>query len=102
VRREVAAWRYLSHPNVAEFLGIAYLLPGRPPGLVSRYMQRNDFLAYIGRHPKLKRDKVRSKYPCGGFYHPYIYLYNQAIEVSRGLQYLHSQNVVHGDLKAVR
>jgi len=71
MRREVAAWRYLRHPNVAEFLGIANLMPGRPPGLVSRFMLRNDFLAYIGRHPNLKRDK--------------------ALEVSRGLQYLHSK-----------
>jgi len=60
VKREVTAWRCLSHPNVAEFLGIAYLQLGRPPGLVSRFMQRNDFMAYIGRHPNLQREKVRS------------------------------------------
>jgi serine/threonine protein kinase len=79
VKREVAAWRYLNHPNVAKFLGIAYVQPGRPPGLVSRFMQRNDFLAYIGRHSDLKREK--------------------ALEVARGLQYLHSKNIVHGDLR---
>ena len=58
VRREVAAWRYLEHPNVAKFLGIAYLERGLPPGIVSRYMQRNDFLEYLGRHPDLKHEKV--------------------------------------------
>jgi len=79
VKREVAAWRFLKHPNVAQFLGIAYLQPGRPPGLVSRFMLRNDFLAYIGRHPDLKRAK--------------------AIEVTRGLQYLHSKGIIHGDLR---
>jgi hypothetical protein len=58
------AWLYLSHPNVTEFFGIANLLPGQPPGLVSRFLQRNDFLAYIGRHPDLKREKVRTKCSC--------------------------------------
>jgi len=79
VKREVAAWRFLDHPNVAKFLGIAYVQPGRPPALVSRFMQRNDFLAYIGRHANLKREK--------------------AIEIARGLQYLHGKNIVHGDLR---
>lgn len=80
VRRETAAWRYLKHPNVTKFLGIAYLQPGRPPGLVSPFMLRNDFLGYIGRNPNSKREK--------------------AIEVARGLQYLHANNIVHGDVKA--
>lgn len=58
VQRQVAVWRYLKHPNVTEFLGIAYLQPGKIPGLVSRFMLRNDFWGYIGRHPHLKREKV--------------------------------------------
>jgi len=79
VKREVASWRYLRHPNVTELIGIAYLHPRRPPGLVSRFMLRNDFLAYIGRHPNLQREK--------------------ALDVARGLQYLHQHGVVHGDVK---
>ena len=64
LKREVAAWRFLSHPNITQFLGIAYLQAGQLPGLVSQYMLRNNFLAYIGRHPGLKREKVRTKlYP---------------------------------------
>ena len=59
VRREVAAWRFLEHPNVAKFLGIAYFKQGLPPGVVSPYMQRNDILVYLGRHPDLKHKKVR-------------------------------------------
>jgi hypothetical protein len=63
VKREVGAWRFLKHPNVAQFLGIAYLQPEQSPGLVSRFMPRNDFLAYIGRHPDFKRAKVPTKPP---------------------------------------
>jgi hypothetical protein len=32
--------------------------PNLPPGLVSRYVLRHDFLGYIGRHPDEKRSKV--------------------------------------------
>jgi serine/threonine protein kinase len=80
VKREVATWRFLQHPNVTQFHGIAYVRPGRPPCLVSPYLPRNDILAYIGRHPELKLEKAR--------------------EIAAGVQYLHSQNIVHGDLKA--
>ncbi|KIM79383.1 hypothetical protein PILCRDRAFT_566676 [Piloderma croceum F 1598] len=80
LNREIAAWRDLKHPNVAELLGIAYRNRNLPPGLVSRYVLRHDFLAYIGRHPERKRGKAQ--------------------EVASGVQYLHEHGVVHGDLKA--
>ena len=51
IRREVATWRFLNHPNITEFLGIAQMEPDRPPGLVSRCM-------YIGRHQELNWEKV--------------------------------------------
>ncbi|KAF7974085.1 hypothetical protein HWV62_13387 [Athelia sp. TMB] len=81
IRREVASWRFLNHPNVTKFLGIAQMELNRPPGLVSPYIHRNRFLDYIGRHSELKREK--------------------AIEIALGLQYLHSRSppVIHGDIK---
>jgi len=62
LNREIATWRDLKHPNVAELLGIAYLNPTLPPGLVSRFAHRHDFLAYIGRHPDRKRRMVSINY----------------------------------------
>ena len=59
VLREVTTWWHLSHPNVANIFGIAYLDPGQHPGIVSQYMRRNDILAYLGRNPKLKKPMVR-------------------------------------------
>ena len=56
--REVACWRNLKHPNVVELLGIARFFPNVPPGLVSKWALRNDFLKFIGTHPELKRGKV--------------------------------------------
>ena len=48
------AWWYLDHPNVAKILGMAFLDPGQPPGVVSQYMRRNDILAYSEGHRKQK------------------------------------------------
>jgi len=79
LNREIATWRALSHPNISELLGIARWNPDFPPGLVSRWVLRNDFLAYIGRHPELKRRKAK--------------------EIAYGLEYLHQNGIVHGDMK---
>ncbi|KIM81493.1 hypothetical protein PILCRDRAFT_821279 [Piloderma croceum F 1598] len=79
LNREIATWRHLKHPNVSEFLGICRQDSGLPPGMVSRYVLRYDFLAYIGRRPELKRKKAQ--------------------EIACGLEYLHENHVVHGDLK---
>lgn len=79
LNREIATWCNLKHPNVSELLGIASLNTSFPPGLVSQWVQRHDFLAYIGRHPELKRRKAQ--------------------EVALGLEYLHQNGVVHGDIK---
>ena len=48
------AWWYLDHPNVAKILGMAFLDPGQPPGVVSQYMRRNDILAY----PRNRKQKT--------------------------------------------
>lgn len=58
IMREVAAWRHLEHPNVSQFLGVAYLRPNRPPGLVSLYLRHNDLLAFVGENFDKKVQKV--------------------------------------------
>jgi len=79
VKREIAVWRPLDHPNVTQFLGIVHLGERMPPCMVSPYLRRNDLLAYIERYPELKLAKAQ--------------------EVAAGLKYLHSKMIVHGDLK---
>ena len=60
LNREISTWRGLRHPNICELLGVAKFNSDLPPGLVSRWVQRNNFLQYIGRHPdfSFKRRKV--------------------------------------------
>lgn len=62
LNREIATWRNLRHPNINELIGIAYLDDNLPPGLVSKWIQRNDFMAYIERHPGEKQGMVSTIY----------------------------------------
>ena len=91
-----------------KLLGTAQLNPELPPGLVSPWVQRSDFLQYIGRHPELKRKKVSIISHCGWIISiPFL----KAREIALGLQYLHEldafddddghRGIVHGDLKVV-
>ncbi|KAJ3576323.1 hypothetical protein NP233_g491 [Leucocoprinus birnbaumii] len=81
--REVLVWQKLKHPNILPFIGLAFNL-GRPakfPALVSRWCGNGDMMQYLKSNPS----------------------YDQKLAtingVARGLWYLHSQQVVHGDIK---
>ncbi|KZP02198.1 kinase-like protein, partial [Athelia psychrophila] len=76
--REAVIWRQLSHPNVLPFYGV--FVNSWKLGLVSPWMKNGDmshFLAQIGE----------------------IDCVPLAIDVAKGLEYLHSQNILHADLK---
>ncbi|KAJ3994635.1 hypothetical protein F5050DRAFT_1575245 [Lentinula boryana] len=80
--RETAIWKKLSHPNVLELYG-ASSASGDPPWFfVSPYMQNGSLAEYLQNVPK-EWDLLR-------FVH----------EIAQGMEYLHSQGVLHGDLKA--
>ncbi|KZP24284.1 kinase-like protein, partial [Athelia psychrophila] len=84
--REAVIWRQLSHPNVLPFDGIFHLGASGSPKLclVSPWMKNgnlSDFLSSIA---------------------PEIDCVPLALDVAKGLEYLHSQNVLHADLKCYR
>ncbi|KAF9644348.1 kinase-like protein [Thelephora ganbajun] len=74
--QEAIVWKYLIHPNVVPFRGITTT----PLQLVSNWMPGGDLTDYINKHPDVDRLGLLG-------------------DVVRGLRYLHSRNVVHGDLK---
>ncbi|KAK2464437.1 hypothetical protein APHAL10511_003585 [Amanita phalloides] len=78
VRREVAIWSQLSHPNVLQFLG-ANVLDGRP-FIVMPYHKHGNVRDFITGNPACDRLQI---------------LY----DMSLGLLYLHSRNIIHSDLK---
>ena len=89
-------WKRLIHPNVLPLLGVTIddfqlVSNWMSGGHLLGYIQNNsdaDRLALVGISPPLHLSQTYSHYQLSG--------------VARGLCYLHSCNVVHGDLKGVR
>ena len=88
-------WKRLTHPNILPLLGVTI----DPPQLVSEWMPGGDLQEYI------KRDADANRLELVGVpsvvFTPHLPIY-QLSDVAKGLCYLHSCNVVHGDLKGVR
>ncbi|KAJ7207633.1 kinase-like domain-containing protein [Mycena pura] len=79
--REALVWQRLRHPFVLEFN--ASIDRESFPGslcLVAPWMENGTALSYLKDHGKANVDKL-------------------LFEVAQGMQYLHSQNIVHGDLR---
>ncbi|KAJ7271150.1 kinase-like domain-containing protein [Mycena rebaudengoi] len=79
--REAVLWRELKHPFVLPFLGI-YILPKGATSLVSPWREKGDIRRYLTavRPPALDIEKA-------------------LLQVACGLEYIHSRNVTHGDIK---
>ncbi|KAJ3975139.1 hypothetical protein EV361DRAFT_792931 [Lentinula raphanica] len=100
--RETAIWKKLSHPNVLELYG-ASSASGDPPWFfVSPYM-RNGSLAEFLRRGSTSIPNVSSRGSgqsrMGSLPREWD-LVRYMHEIAKGMEYLHSQGVLHGDLKA--
>ncbi|KAG1831662.1 kinase-like domain-containing protein [Suillus subalutaceus] len=81
IRRELKVWLRLKHPTIVPLLGIAYVDPPLP-ALVSQWMSSGTLYIYLEEATTITvSTKVRL-----------------AKGIVDGLNYLHSENVVHGDL----
>ncbi|KAL0953745.1 hypothetical protein HGRIS_004935 [Hohenbuehelia grisea] len=78
--REALFWRHVRHPNVMPFIGIDSETFGSSLCLVSPWMQNGTVLRYLKGNGRDGVDKL-------------------LLEVAQGLSYLHSLDVVHGDLR---
>ncbi|KXS19688.1 kinase-like protein [Gonapodya prolifera JEL478] len=84
IEREVTAWSALRHPNVLPFFGACVEAP--LPWMISPFMERGNVLHYLSTFEDGPGDDLRLSL---------IY------DISKGMQYLHSQKVIHSDLKSV-
>ncbi|EIN06475.1 kinase-like protein [Punctularia strigosozonata HHB-11173 SS5] len=81
--REAIPWRQLRHPNVLPFLGIdCETAAPHWICLVSPWVRYGDIMHYIETRQLVFDD-----------------VHRLMLEVASGLQYLHSQHLVHGDLR---
>ncbi|KAJ6476320.1 kinase-like domain-containing protein, partial [Mycena sanguinolenta] len=78
--REALVWKDLHHPHILPFLGIDADSFPSSFCLVSPWMEHGTVISYLKTHGHANVDKL---------------LY----EVAQGLEYLHSHNLVHGDLR---
>ncbi|KAF8526300.1 hypothetical protein BU17DRAFT_26677, partial [Hysterangium stoloniferum] len=80
--REVRCWRSLEHKNIAYFIGVQYQANGSP-ALISLWYKNGASDKYLQANPHIDRMPiVRNS------------------RIADGLEYLHENAVVHGDLKA--
>ncbi|KAF7369146.1 Protein kinase domain-containing protein [Mycena venus] len=79
--REALIWRQLCHPNILPFFGLYYF--DNRLCLISPWMENGNVMEFLTQNP-----------------HGAVRL-SLILDVALGLQYLHQQNIVHGDLKAV-
>ncbi|KAJ7913431.1 hypothetical protein B0H13DRAFT_2271150 [Mycena leptocephala] len=80
--KEALVWQYLKHPNIVRFLGVdatTFLAPTM--AMVSSWMSQGNVLNYMEENSPVSR-----------------YAIALLDDIIQGLTYLHSQNIVHGDL----
>ncbi|KAG1765984.1 kinase-like domain-containing protein, partial [Suillus placidus] len=81
IRRKVYGWIQLSHDNILPLEGVTEGF-GPLPALVTPWMENGSLNDYLKREVNLSLEKK----------------FNMAREVAAGLQYLHKQDIVHGNL----
>ncbi|KAJ7876714.1 kinase-like domain-containing protein [Mycena olivaceomarginata] len=79
LNREVDIWSRLKHRNILSFIGICEDLAPLPV-LISPFYKFGHIGKYLTKHPGVNREKL-------------------VLGVASGLQFLHENGVVHGDLK---
>ncbi|KAF9789176.1 kinase-like domain-containing protein [Thelephora terrestris] len=75
--KEAVVWKHLDHPNIVPFKGVTF----DPLQLVSKWIPGGELKEYV----------VRGSSQAN--------LISLLLGVAKGLGYLHSRNVIHGDLK---
>ena len=87
--------KHLTHPNIVPLLGVTT----EPLELISKWMSGGELPEYIMRQPNADRLALVCFVSTMT---PRALTPFQLSDVAKGLNYLHSSNMVHGDLKGVR
>jgi len=82
--REALVWRGLRHPNILTFFGVDQVTFKPLLCMVAPLMRHGNMMEYV-RHLTEKNEDVP--------------LNSWVVDITKGLQYLHNESLVHGDLR---
>ncbi|KAH8833424.1 kinase-like domain-containing protein [Flagelloscypha sp. PMI_526] len=83
--KEALVWKQLIHPNILPFIGVSSTCFPNQMCLIAPYMKNGDVMHYIGRqHHEPPSYTKRMSWILGA---------------ARGMQYIHSMHLYHGDIK---
>ena len=88
-------WKHLDHPNIVPFKGITF----EPLQLASEWIPGGELKEHIRRNPNANLISLVGLLVCTSGLH---LIHFQLLGVAKGLGYLHSCKLIHGDLKGVR
>ena len=91
--REGVSWSHLNHPNIVPFRGVTL----EPPQLVSEWISGTELRVYARGNPHAILGLVSP--PRSLSYNASLSL--QLLGIAEGLAYLHSRDIIHGDLNGV-
>ena len=98
--REALTWRSLDHRFVLPLLGIYEDQDASQLFLVSPYM-KNGTIAQWRKTANPSTLKIGERVRLSNLQPLMILTFLQMLEVAQGIQYIHSEGVVHGDLRGV-
>jgi hypothetical protein len=88
-------WNRRPHPNILPLLGVS----DEDFTMVSEWMEHGNIRQFVLTRPDVNRPSVVSRPTLQRFL---LCLFPQLLGATDGLIYLHSHNLIHGDLKGVR
>jgi serine/threonine protein kinase len=98
--REALVWQHLQHPHILPLIGIDCESFPTSLCMVSPWMEHGTVLEYFDHHGRSNVDRLVRLIPR--LFKARHQMCFQLFEIAQGLQYLHSNKIVHGDLRGVR
>jgi serine/threonine protein kinase len=97
---EAIIWRYLRHPNILPFFGInKTAFPGETC-FVSPFIAHGNLTDFLKENPDQDRLPLVSSHDANLCYKRW-HQSPKLSQIAKGLHYLHSTHICHGDVKAV-